>query len=328
MAADVLVVAEIAHGALSAHTREVMTVGREIANGLGEELAVLLAGEGVQQHAEEAIAYGADVAWTVDDPGLGLYQPDLFLSVVHQACRLRSPRLVVLPHSPLGCDVAPRLAYRLGSRWGPGCVGLRLDDASDAVVQTRLLYGGKVQVDEVVDATPPVVSVRSKSYDAATTDASRTGRVEALAVEVGNPGRVRTIERRAQDRGITDELREAEVIISGGRGMASAEAFDVLAEVAEAMGGTVGASKAVIDAGWAPAERQVGLSGVTVAPRLYMAIGVSGATQHMMGCNKAKLIAAINKDPEAPIFQFAKYGIVGEWQKVLPPLLAGLREQR
>ena len=328
MAADVLVVAEIAHGALSMHTRETMSAGREIADARGEELAVLVAGEDVRRHAEEAVTCGADVALTVDDPAMDLYQPELFLDVVHKVCELRSPRLVVLPHSPLGCDVAPRLAYRLGSRWGSGCVGLRVDDASGAVVQTRLLYGGKVQVDEVIDATPPVVSVRSKSYDAATTDASTSGRIEALAAEIGDPGRVRTVERRAQDRGITDELREAAVIVSGGRGMASAEAFDVLAEVAEAMGGTVGASKAVIDAGWAPAERQVGLSGVTVAPRLYVAIGVSGATQHMMGCNKAKLIAAINKDPDAPIFQFAKYGIVGEWQKVLPPLLAELREPR
>jgi electron transfer flavoprotein alpha subunit len=328
MAADVLVVAEIAHGTLSIHTREVMTVGRELANALGEELAVLVAGEDVQQYAEDAVAYGADLALTIDDPALGLYQPDLFLDVVHQVCERRSPRLVVLPHSPLGCDVAPRLACRLGSRWGPGCVGLQLDDESGAIVQTRLLYGGKVLVDEVAEVTPPIVSVRSKSYDAATNDAPTIGRIEALAVQIGDPGRVRTIERRAQDRGITDELREAEVIVSGGRGMASAEAFDVLAEVAETMGGTVGASKAVVDAGWAPAERQVGLSGVTVAPRLYMAIGVSGATQHMMGCNKAKIIAAINKDPDAPIFQFAKYGIVGEWQKVLPPLLAGLKEQQ
>ncbi|MFQ5879738.1 MAG: electron transfer flavoprotein subunit alpha/FixB family protein [Dehalococcoidia bacterium] len=328
MAAGVLVVAEIAHGGLSLHTREVMTAGRGVADALGEELAVLVLGEGVRRYAEDAIANGADAAYTVEAPELGLYQAELFLDLLEKTCRLRSPRLVLMPHSPLGCDLAPRLAYRLGSYWGAGCVGLRLDPDSGLVIQTRLIWGGKVLVDEVCQKEPAVATVRSKAYDPAARDGARTGRVEALNLAPAAATGVRTVQRLQQARGIADELREAEVVVSGGRGMGSAEAFDLLAEVAAVLGGAVGTSKAVVDAGWAPPERQVGLSGITVAPRLYMAVGVSGASQHMVGCNKAKVIVAINKDPQAPIFQFARYGVVGEWQKVLPPLLARLKEAR
>ncbi len=326
MAAGVLAFVELAHGGISLHTRETLTAGREIADALGEELAVLVLGADVRRHAEDAIAYGADVAYTVESPALELYQAEPFLRVALDACQASLPRLVLMPHSPLGCDLAPRLAYRLDRYWAAGCVGLGLDGQTQLITQTRLIWGGKVLVDEVCKQTPAVVSIRAKAYDPAPLDRNRSGRIDALNSTLPESGCVETLERRRQAQGIADELREAEVIVSGGRGMGSSDAFEILGDVAAAMGGSVGASKAVVDAGWVEQERQVGLSGVTVAPRLYMAVAISGASQHIVGCGKAKVLVAINKDPDAPIFQFAKYGIVGEWQKVLPPLLAGLRE--
>lgn len=328
MARGMLVVAEIARDELSLHTREAMRAGRELADALGEELAVLVLGEDLGRCAEEALACGADVVYLVERPELALYQAELYLDLLVKACRLKEPRLVLMPHSPLGCDLAPRLAYRLDSYWGAGCVTLALDRDSGRIVQTRLVWGGKVLLDEVCLRTPAVVTLRAKAYDPAVREDGGQGRVEPLSLEPVASAGVRTLRRQQRERGIVDELQEAEVIVTGGRGMGSADAFDLLAELAAAVDGAVGATKAVVDAGWVPSERQVGLSGITVAPRLYLVVGASGASQHMVGCNKSKVIVAINKDPAAPIFQFARYGIVAEWQKVLPTLLAGIREAK
>lgn len=328
MSAEVLVAAEIAHGGLSLHTREVLRAGREVADALSEQLAVLVLGEGAQRHAEEAIACGADVAYVIERPELSLYQAEVFLDLLERACRQLSPRLVLLPHSPLGCDLAPRLAYRLDSYWGAGCVDLAVDSGDGNIVQTRLIWGGKVLVDEVCERTPAVVTIRAKAYDPAVREGDRKGRIEALDLTPQATTTMKTVQRLQRERGITEELLEAEVVVSGGRGMGSAEAFALLEQVAAAAGGAVGASKAAVDAGWVPPERQVGLSGLTVAPRLYVAVAISGASQHMAGCNKAKVIVAINKDPQAPIFQFAKYGVVGDWQKVLPVVMAGIKEAK
>lgn len=325
-ASGILSIAEVVRGQLSVTSRETLALGRALSDGLGEQVMALVAGSEAQECAQRAIGYGADVAFFCDDPALAHYQAEAALALAEKTCASVQPRAVVLPHSPLGCDLAPRIAHRLGTSWAPGCVALRIEGGQ--LAHTRLAYGGKVMLDEVWEASPAVVTWRPKSWEVPKEDLSRRGRVDRVALTATTSPRLRAVDWVDRGAGAKEKLEAAEVIASGGRGMGSAQAFEVLHRLAGLLGGTVGASKAAVDMDWVPADMQVGMTGTTVAPRLYLAVGISGATQHLAGCSKSKVIVAVNKDPQAPIFRFARYGIVGEWQKVLPPLLHYLEEAR
>ncbi len=327
MSSRVLVVAEMEHLGLTRSTREVMTAGRKLADGLNGELAMLVLTGDRRPHADQCFAGGADSVYSLDDPKLALYQAEVFLNLLERICRLLEPSVVLMCHSWLGCDLAPRLAYRLGSLWGAGCVDLRVDVETNSIVQTRLLRGGQVLVDEIHEALPAVITIRARSFDPVRLVGPGGDHSETLTLPLDSDQRVRTLELQERTGGVAGSLREAEVVVTGGRGMGSAQAFATLEEMASVLGGTVGASKGAVDADWVPAERQIGLSGMTVAPRLYFAVGVSGAYQHMAGCNKSKVIVAINKDAEAPIFRYARFGVIDEWQNLLPSLIDALKSE-
>lgn len=325
-ASGILIIPEIVRGQLSITSRETLALGRAVADGLGERVTALVAGANAEVCARSAIAYGADTALFCDDPSLAHYQPEAVQALAESTCRAVQPRAVVLPHSPMGCDLAPRIAHRLGASWASGCIALRIENGE--VAHTRLAYGGKVMLDEAWEASPAVVTWRPKSREVPKGDPARRGKVERVAKTDAGELRLRAVDWVDRGAGAKEKLEQAEVIACGGRGMGSAQAFEMLQKVADLLGGTVGASKAAVDMDWVPADMQVGMTGTTVAPRLYLAVGISGATQHLAGCSKSKVIVAVNKDPKAPIFHFAQYGIVGEWQKVLPPLLRCLEEAR
>jgi electron transfer flavoprotein alpha subunit len=224
----------------------------------------------------------------------------------------------------MGKDLAPRVAARLGAGLATDCTALRAEGGQ--LVATRPIYAGKVLAEVTWDKPPAVASLRPKIFEPAPPDAARSAAVEMFPAPVAEADlRVRTVEVKAAAQGQVD-LTEAEVIVSGGRGMKGPEGYGVLEELAAALGGVVGASRAAVDAGWRPHGDQVGQTGKTVSPRLYVACGISGAIQHLAGMSGSRCVVAINKDPDAPIFKVADYGLVGDLFEIVPALAGEVRK--
>ncbi len=323
MAQTILVLGELVRGELSRGGREALALGRALAEPLSAELAAFLF-SGDEAIGREAIAYGADLAYLPEAPLAAEYQPETWADVAEQVCRAVSAQIVLLPHTPFGSDLAPRLSLRLGAPWAAGCLEVRA--SGDELVLSRPFVGGKVLLEEAA-GFPLIATLRAMVAEPLDRDPARPGEVRrlVLAPHVAS-GRLRHVAHVASDGGVAEELAGASMVVSGGLGMGSNEGFARLAELATQLGASLGASKAAVDRGLAESERQVGLTGVAVAPRLYLAVGISGSAQHMAGCGKSRNIVAINKDPEANIFKFCRYGLVMEWERALPLLLAKLRD--
>ena len=318
----VLVVGELLGGSASATTLELLAAGRELLRSFpGEPLGVLLAGAGAEATAQGAIAHGADMVYTVE----GGVPPDAVPSIAVLAAQAAAPRFVIGAKTPAGRDALPRLAYRLGTALAQDCT--RLDvDGDGTLLATRPVYGGNAIATVACLGTPAVAALRAKAYDPLAPDAGRIGTVVPLDVpEAALVARTRVVERVEQPaEGV--RLEDAPVVVSGGRGLGGPEPFAQLEELAALLKGAVGASRAACDAGWVPSTYQVGLTGKTVTPQLYIAIGISGASQHMAGCSGARAIVAINKDPLANIFGEASYGVAGDWREILPAFIEQLHE--
>ena len=323
--AGILILGELADGHLDPITGEMLSAGRS----LGGDLAVALLGADLGAASSEAISLGADRVYEVRHPVLAKPSADGWVSALEQVCRQVAPSVVLVGRTLLGRDVGPRVAYRLGVGVAQDCVGLRTDPATNRVVAIRPVYGGNALARVTFGADDPqVVIVRSKVFDPIDTDPSRAGEITQVSVDLDDATvRVRHVETvRRETKGV--RLEDARVVVSGGRGLGGPEPFELLRELAGLLGGAVGASRAVCDAGWVDHNLQIGLTGTTVTPELYIAIGISGASQHMAGCSGAKHIVAVNKDPDANIFREASYGIVGDWRNVLPAFLEAVRELR
>ncbi len=317
--ADALVIGEITEGAASSATLEGVTAAR----GLGaERVSVLLAGPDAAGAAQSAIAGGADAVYTVSEGPAADGEFDAIVDAAYAAASQTSPACVIGAKTLTGRDVMPRLAFRLGTALAADCTALALDELG-RVLATRPTYGGNAEATVACLGSPAVVSLRPKSIDAQAPDPSRTGEVAELAFEANV--RTRTLERvEAQAEGV--RLEDARVVVSGGRGLGGPEPFEQLQQLADMLGGAVGASRAACDAGWVASSYQVGLTGKTVTPDLYIAVGISGASQHMAGCSNAKTLVAINKDGGANIFKEARFGVTGDWRKVLPAFMEQLHE--
>ena len=308
-------------------TRELLGIGRSLADALHEELAAILLGSGISGDANELIAYGADKVYVVDDPLLKEYQADACVAVMHRLCRELRPSILLLGHTIIGKDLAPRLAFRLDTGLTTDCSELAIDPASKLLLQTRACYGGNARATIICpDARPQMTTVRSRTMFPMARDGSRTGSVIPVAARI-DPSMLRTrVLERVGDEAPGMRLEDAPVVVSGGRGMGGAEGFRQLEELAAILNGAVGASRAACDAGHVAASRQIGLTGKIVAPKLYLAVGISGATQHMAGCAGSKAIVAINSDADANIFKEAHYGIVADYREVLPAFAQMCRE--
>ena len=321
----ILAIAEQKDGALRRSSNETVTAARTLAESIGGETHALLIGRAaVASVAPELGRYGADTVHVAAGDALADYQSDAYAATVADFVKAGGFHTVVFPASSNGRDLAPRVAARLDVPLASDATNVEIRDG--ALVVTRPVYAGKAIVTVVVDAEPRLVSIRPNVF----TPQERAGAGTVQQVQASTPPeRVRLRERKDTAKGQID-VAEASVVIAGGRGMQGPEKWEVLEQLRDAFGGTaaLGASRAVVDAGWRPHAEQVGQTGKTVAPSLYIAVGISGAIQHLAGMRTAGTIVAINKDADAPIFKVADYGIVGDAFEVVPKLAEAIRATR
>lgn len=321
---NVLVVAEHRDGDLKKVTLEMLGEGSRIAAELGSVVEAALLGAGVSDLADHLAHYGAARVYVADDPSLEKYSSEGYAAVLARLIQKAEPAVVLLAATTQGQDLASRLAARLGLGLASDCTAFRVV-ADGRLLITRPVYGGRAIAAVREKTNPQMATVRPNVMAPLEPDPSRTAPVEKLAVETGD-FRARVIDLVQKSGRQQVGLAEAEIIVSGGRGLQGPENFRLLEELADVLGAAVGASRAAVDAGWIDHSHQVGQTGKTVTPSLYIACGISGATQHLAGMKTARYIVAINKDPEAPIFRVADYGIVGDLFEVVPLLTEAFRE--
>ncbi len=306
---------------------EALTAARQLNEELGGGgVRTLLVGAGAAQHAPELIQRGADEVFVVEDSQLESLEEDLLLEAVEQAIDQLSPDVIIFPHDERsGGNVAPRLAYRLKTGIIPDCTGFEIEDGS--IRWLRPVYGGKAMAHMTASGPIQVATMRSLSFEPLSADASRDGSVQALDVDLTSP-QVPIVDLVVEEEALEGpSLDRADIIVSGGRGMGDEEGFEHAKKLAEVLDAAIGGSRPAADSGWVPHSRLVGQTGKIVAPQLYIAIGISGAPQHMSGAGSSKTIVAINKDEDAPIFKAAHIGVIDEWEEVIPPLIEELKSE-
>ena len=322
----VLIVGDTTDGQLGSTTGELIAAGQIIAADLDENLSVALLGDTLDDAERQAIAHGAQKVFAVTHPLLAEYQVDLHLSALETLCKETNPRVILIARTNEGRELAPRLAFRLGVGLAQDCLEVSVDSSEKKLLANRPVYGGNAIAVVRCDQTPQIAAIRPKAYEPTETDSSRQGEVVSFPVELDPSIALTQVVETVIEEAEGVKLEDAHIVISGGRGLGGPEPFAHLEELAKIMGGTVGASRAAVDSGWVPSNYQVGLTGKTITPDLYIMVAISGASQHMAGCSGAKVIVAINKDAEANIFKEARYGVVGDWETVLPALTAAVRE--
>ncbi len=315
----ILVFCELKDGKLRKPSAEALSEGRRLADASGKSLGALFVGASCAG-AAEAAQYGADVILTAEGATLGSYSSDAYAQVVADAVKAKGATVLLAGATATGKDVAPRAAARLGAGYASDVTALSMVDGKLQAV--RPVYAGKAFATTTFTSAVQVASTRPNVFPAA--EKAGAGAQESLPVPAGDFKSV--VKEILAKAGGKVDLTEANVIVSGGRGMKSGDNFKILEELADALGGVVGASRAAVDAGWGlPHSMQVGQTGKVVSPTLYIACGISGAIQHLAGMSGSKFIVAINKDPEAPIFKVASYGIVGDLFDVVPALTAAAK---
>jgi electron transfer flavoprotein alpha subunit len=318
---NVLAFAEERGGKFKKSSLETIRAGRRLADALGGEFAALVAGSGGAAAAPGLGRYGAGRVIVVDDPKLAQHSNTAIARIIAEVARTEGATMVFLPASQMGKDVAPRVAIKLGAGLAADCIALRID--GNDVIATRPVFAGKGLLDVRITTPVKVFTLRPNIFDA--TEEGADARVEARTVRL-DPADTVTIVKEVKVAAGRPDVTEADIIVSGGRGMKGPEHFALIERLADALGAGVGASRAVVDAGWRPHDEQVGQTGKTVSPSLYIACGISGAVQHLAGMSSSKFIVAVNRDKDAPIFQIADYGIVGDVFEVLPALTEELKK--
>ncbi len=325
--AGVLVALDAAGGTLAPISLELLGAGRALADRLEAPLIGVVLGAALEGAGEDAGAYGADQVFLVDDPRLAQYQGDAHVAALEQAVRRLQPAVVLIGHTPNGRELAPRLAFRLAAGLTTDCTSLRVENAE--VVMTKPVYGGNALAEYVHRTSPQLATLRPRAFPPAERQEGRTAPVEQLMLDLDSAQpRSTLVETVRAQASAGPTLREARIVVSGGRGLGGPENWHYVEELAQALGAAVGATRAVTDAGWVPPSLQVGLTGVTISPDLYIAVGISGAVQHIAGVSGAKNVVAINRDADANIFRHARFGIVGDYRQILPALLAKVKELR
>jgi len=280
-------------------------------------------GPGSETLAGELSAQGADRVRVFDDPALAAYATESYARALAQAIADTKPSVVLVPFTAMGKDLAPRVAARVGAGLASDCVALEVKDGR--MVARRPMYAGKAYAAVEWAGEPQMATLRPNVFPLGTQDASRPVEVVRAKVDASARARVTATTATAQGR---LPLTEAQIIVSGGRGLKGPENFHLVESLADALGAAVGASRAVVDAGWVDHQLQVGQTGRTVSPSLYVACGISGAIQHLAGMSSARCIVAINKDPDAPIFKIADYGVLGDLFEILPRLTEAAKAHR
>jgi len=318
---DVWVFIEHEHGKVSSVSFELLGEGRKLADALGCKLCGFIFGKEVEGFAKEAIAYGAEKVYMTESPLLEPYRTDPFSCAAVNLIRKYKPEIVLFGATIQGRDFAGTVATTLEVGLTADCTGLDIDSETKYLRQTRPAFGGNIMavILDYPNYRPQMATVRPKVFPMPARDDSRKGDLIREPLPM-TEDQIRTKVLEFIRGAEAVNLADAEIIVSGGRGIGSSENFKVIRELAEVLGAAVGASRAAVDAGWIPYEHQVGQTGRTVRPKIYIACGISGSIQHQAGMKTSEIIVAINKDPEAPIFKIATYGVVGDLFTVVPML--------
>ncbi|MDR1042679.1 MAG: electron transfer flavoprotein subunit alpha/FixB family protein [Clostridiales Family XIII bacterium] len=321
MANGVWVVVEQTDGKIRKVSLELLSQGRILADGRGDALVAVILGKDIAGLGAEVAPYRVDKVVLIDDEKLETYTTGAYTSALYRLISKEEPNVVLIGNTAIGKDLAPRLAQRLGVGMASDCVGIEPDDAN-LLTFRRPIYGGKAFTQVVLTERPIIATIRPNTFPVADPDTSAQAEVVNETAEIDPADLWAIVKDVAFAVSERPELIEAEIIISGGRGMKGPENYAIIEECADVIGAAVGASRAAVDAGWREEKFQVGQTGKTVSPTLYIACGISGAIQHLAGMSSSKVIVAINTDPEANIFTIADYGIVGDLFEIVP-LLTG-----
>jgi electron transfer flavoprotein alpha subunit len=319
---------EVLNGAAKTVGLELLGPGRRMTDALGEKLVAVVIGNGVDEAVKSAVAYGADQVIVVEGPDYADYSTEAYTYAMEQLVKKYKPLTILLGATSKGRDMGPRLASRLKTGLTADCTGLDINAETGIVTWTRPAFGGNLMACiECPDTRPQIGTVRPGVFKRVEPDTSRTAEIikEDIAVPAGLV-RTSLIEKIMEAAEGAVKLEEADIIVSGGRGLGKPENFSLVKALADVLGGVVGASRAAVDAGWISHAHQVGQTGKTVGPKLYIACGISGAIQHLAGMSGSDTIIAINRDPDAPIFDVADYGIVGDVKEVLPALTEAIKK--
>jgi electron transfer flavoprotein alpha subunit len=321
--------AESRHGVIAPVAFELLGIGRKLADQRGVALTAVLFGAGIGDQAADLIAAGADKVLLADHPELAQYREDVFGRVLEQLIQEHKPEVVLAGATAIGRSVIPQVATVLGAGLTADCTGLAIREQDGMLLQTRPAFGGNIMATiECPHSRPQMATVRPNVMAPAEVDPARTG--EIVQVELNDAllgSRVQVLETVISE-GEQVNIQEIEVLIAGGRGVESEQGFDLIQELAAELNGAVAASRAAVDAGWISYPHQVGQTGKTVSPKLYIACGISGAIQHAVGMQSAETVVAINRDENAPIFDLATYGLVGDLFEIVPLLTKKIKEQR
>lgn len=313
---DILFIAEHEAGKLKGYSKELASKAFELASALGGKAQGVLLGREVAVSAEELGPYGVQTVWAVESQDLEPYRGDAHAKALFDLVEKVKPQIILASASSTGKDVLPRLAMKFKAGLATDCVDLKIENKK--LKARRPIFAGKALVDIEFLSAMQLATVRPNSFVIKQTGTAKKAQVQKVQANVGEM-RVKVKEVKEAEVGMKD-LTEAEIIVSGGRALGSSENFKTIRELAAVLGATVGASRAAVDAGYISHDHQVGQTGKTVNPKLYIACGISGAIQHLAGMRTAKVIVVINKDPEAPLFNKADYGIVGDLFQILPIL--------
>ncbi len=320
------VLTPVVDGKLARPGLELLGKARALADTSGAEVGALLLGADVKDAAKQVGSHGADVAYIVESPVLEKYRTAPYVRAIAALSREHSPAAILVPGDIQGRDLSGALAAELETGLAPDCVDLDIDTQSGLINFIRPTFGGNILATvQCPQARPQMGAIRPKAFPVPNQDSSRSAREVVTEVELSEDDVPTKVTGFIEEKGAVN-LADADVIISGGRGMVAPENFEKLQQLADVIGGAVGASRAAVDAGWIEYPHQVGQTGKTVKPRLYIACGISGAIQHVAGMRTSDVIVAINKDPGAPIFKIASFGVVGDALEIVPMLTEKFKE--
>ncbi len=321
--------AEQRDGKLTRVARQLVGKARQLADILGVRVETVLLGHKIADLAQELIQCGADNVYLIDHPLLENYQTDLYTKAIYDLTMEKKPEIFIFGATHMGRDLAPRLAQRITTGLTADCTELTIDEVERLLLQTRPAFGGNIMATITCkNHRPQMATVRPGVFREPEKDPTRKGNVINITPEISESNILTHLVKFLKLEKRIVKLEEAEVIVSGGRGLKKPENFSLIQELADLLGGEVGASRAAVDAGWISKDHQVGQTGKTVSPKLYIACGISGAIQHRAGMQTSETIVAINKDPEAPIFKIADIGLVGDLFKVVPKLISVLKAKK
>ena len=321
----VMVVAETIDGALAPISAELVGAGSKLAEGLGSAVTALLLGSGLDEAATSLAAFGPARVLVADDERLADLQTDPTVATLAAIVTAEAPAAVLFGHTPYLREAAIRLAYRLNAAITTDCTALRAEDGQ--VIMTKPVYGGAAIAEFSSEGGLAIATLRPRAFPAAEA-VGASAEVAKVDMPANLASRTKVVETVREAASSGPRLKDAKTVVSGGRGLGGPENWPVVEELAGALGAAVGATRAVTDAGWVPPTHQVGLTGTTISPDLYVTVAVSGAVQHIAGCSGSRNIVAINRDPDANIFRHARFGVVGDYQKVVPALTKRIKELR